>query len=123
KKPRKAAKSHTTDLNQAEDIPPLGSAPLPDPQSQNQISGVKERKNHESIDSVQNSNSATSHPAAPRLLCGGVLRNHSRISPRRDAVQRHCPSPSSFRQNPSKECPPAFIATGQFSAFARSRAC
>jgi len=31
KKPRKAAKSHTTDLNQAEDIPPLGSAPLPDP--------------------------------------------------------------------------------------------
>jgi len=40
-----------TDLNQAEDIPPLGSAPLPDPQSQNQISGVKDRKNHESIDS------------------------------------------------------------------------
>ena len=25
-------------------------------------------------------------------------------------------SPSSFRQNPSKECPPAFTATGQFSA-------
>jgi hypothetical protein len=39
KKLRKAAKSHTTDLNQAEDIPPLGSAPLPDPQSENQISG------------------------------------------------------------------------------------
>ena len=43
-KPRTAAKSDTTDLNQAEDIPPLGSAPLPDPQSQNQISGGKRKE-------------------------------------------------------------------------------
>src|SRR5713101_5968718 len=35
------------DLNQAEDLPPLGSSPLPDPATaENQLSGEKERKNH-----------------------------------------------------------------------------
>ena len=36
--------SALTDLNQAEDISPLGSSSLPDPQRQNQLSGAKERK-------------------------------------------------------------------------------
>jgi hypothetical protein len=33
-----------TDLNQAEDIPPLGSSPPPDPQSESQLSGDKKGK-------------------------------------------------------------------------------
>jgi hypothetical protein len=38
-----------TDLNQAEDIPPLGSSPRPDPQFYRTNSAGKERENHESI--------------------------------------------------------------------------
>ena len=41
-------------------LSPLGSSSLPDPQFQNQLSGEKERKNHESIDSTKKSNSTIS---------------------------------------------------------------
>src|SRR5207247_1889066 len=58
-----------TDSNQAEDISPLGSSPLPDPQSKNQCSGEKERKNYDSADSIQkHNNSASSHLTNARLL-------------------------------------------------------
>ena len=41
---REAVKCAQTDLNQAEDLSPLGSSCLPDPQLQNQLSGEEKRK-------------------------------------------------------------------------------
>src|SRR5207249_11991569 len=57
------------------------------PQTQN-----KKTKSHyeKSKHSVQ-TNSRTSYPAVPRVLCGSVyLRTHSGSSPRHGALQWHC---------------------------------
>src|SRR5439155_17434271 len=51
----------------------------------------QQKESHEKSKYSVQTNSRTSHPAAPRLLCGNVyLGLHSGSSPRHGALQWHC---------------------------------
>ena len=60
-------------------LSPLGSLSLPDPQSQNQHGGKKERKNHESIESAQNNFTTSHHTGA--LLFRAFARAQAVVPP------------------------------------------